>query len=187
MKRFELHVPESVLSDLHDRLSKTKWPIQETNDWSKGANTKFLKRLVKHWSSKYDWRFQEKSINKMGPHFITSIQGLQIHFIHCQNDIKLRRTPLLLVHGWPCSFLVFQKTIDRLSRYFDLIIPSIPGYGFSQPAKLPGMHCANVARILDELIVSRLGYPNYYAHGGESCSFSLSLFLSLSHTQNTHA
>ncbi len=168
MHTFKLNVADSVLSDLHERLSKTRWPIQETNDWSKGTNTKFLKRLVRYWSNEYDWRSQERSINKMGPHFITSIQDIRIHFIHRRSHTKERRPALLLVHGWPCSFLVFRKTIDRLSRYFDVIVPSIPGYGFSEPAKRPGMHCANVARIFDELIVSCLGYPRYYAQGGES-------------------
>ena len=172
---FTLNVDEAVLSDLHERLSRTKWPIQETNDWSKGTNTKFLKRLVRYWSNEYDWRSQERSINEMGPHFITSIQDIKIHFIHRRSRTKERRPALILVHGWPCSFLVFRKTIDRLSRYFDLIIPSIPGYGFSEPANCPGMHCANVARIFDELIVSCLGYSRYYAQGGESCFVSLNL------------
>jgi pimeloyl-ACP methyl ester carboxylesterase len=105
--------------------------------------------------------------NEMGPHFITSIQGIKIHFIHRNNNTKERRPALLLVHGWPCSFLIFRKVLSKLQKHFDLIVPSIPGYGFSEPAKTLGMHCANVAKIFHELIVSRLGYETYYAQGGD--------------------
>jgi len=139
-----------------------------------GFNTEYLKKVGQYWLDKYDWRAREKALNKY-PHFKTTVNGLQIHFQHIKskNNNKYRKTrPLLLLHGWPGSFIEFQKVIPDLidpkdsDINFELIIPSLPGYGFSEAAHRPGLGPVEAAQLFKNLMV-RLGHSKFYAQGGD--------------------
>ena len=138
-----------MLDDLKDRLSRANRAVQplEGVAFEYGFNTDFLKKVVNHWSTTYDWRARENRLNKF-PQFKTNINGLDIHFIHSEVDeTKGKKVlPLLILHGWPGSFVELTKIIPLLTAeykdqdfVFEVVAPSLPGYGFSDPARKPGM------------------------------------------------
>ncbi|MEU3598895.1 epoxide hydrolase family protein [Streptomyces sp. NPDC006798] len=165
IKPFRIAVPQTALDDLADRLARTRWPDEvDGAGWEYGFPLARLKELAEHWRTRYDWRAHEARLNEL-PHFTTEIDGQNIHFVHVRSP-KPDALPLVLTHGWPGSFLEFLDVIEELSRDFHLVIPSIPGYGFSGPTRERGWDLVRIARAWAELM-RRLGYRRYGAQGGD--------------------
>lgn len=172
---FHIHVSDTVLEDLQQRLARTRFP-DEVNDaeWSYGTDLSYLKELVEYWRTRYDWRAAERALNEFH-HFRTVVDGLGIHFIH-ERGVGSKPLPLLISHGWPGSIVEFTKIIGPLAdpaRYggdaadaFDVIAPSLPGYGFSDHARAPGMHPGKMADLFAALM-QQLGYARFGAQGGD--------------------
>ncbi|NNA47853.1 epoxide hydrolase [Pseudomonas lactis] len=175
IRPYRIHVDEAQLTDLKKRIAATRWPDKETvHDVSQGVQLAQVQALVKYWGSGYDWRKAEAKLNAL-PEFITRIDGVDIQFIHVRSP-NPNAMPLLLTHGWPGSQFEFLKTIGPLTDpvayggkvedSFDVIIPSIPGHGFSgKPTEL-GWGPDRVAKAWDVLI-KRLGYTHYVSQGGD--------------------
>jgi pimeloyl-ACP methyl ester carboxylesterase len=172
---FRIDVPDAALHDLHDRLSRTRWPEKETvSDWSQGMPLSFLQDLCGYWRDSYDWRTREVYLNSF-PQFRTEIDGLGIHFLHVRSPHP-GALPLVLTHGWPGSVVEFYKVIDWLTDpvahggdaadAFHVVCPSLPGFGFSDRPSQPGWGVARIADAWDELM-RRLGYHRYGAQGGD--------------------
>lgn len=170
---FKIEVGETVLNDLQSRLQHTRWPDEpEGAEWNYGTNLNYLKELLTYWQNDYDWRKHESALNGF-PHFKAEIDGINIHFIHVKGKGKNPK-PLLLTHGWPDSFYRFHKVIPLLSepeslgddseQSFDLVIPSLPGFGFSDRVAL---NTDKVAALWAKLMTGILGYDQYYAAGGD--------------------
>lgn len=163
---FNVSVNQSELDDLKARLKNTRWPGEaEGAGWNFGTSETYLKMLVNYWISEYDWRKQETALNKY-PQYITDVNGIKIHFQYIKGKGKVTK-PLLLTHGWPDSYYRFHKIIPLLTegdQSFDLIIPSIPGFGFSDKIAMPG---EAVADLWKALMTENLGYAEFYAAGGD--------------------
>lgn len=176
IKKYVVNIEESVLKDLKSRLNNTRFvePL-ENAQFHYGFNDNYLKEVVEYWKSKYDWRKNEKVLNKFS-HFVTQIEGISVHFIHEKPDLKgkkLRVLPLLLSHGWPGSVYEFYKILPMLTTpregrdyVFEVICPSIPGYGFSEAPHQAGFSAASAARLFSKLM-DRLGHKTYYVQGGD--------------------
>ncbi|GAA3469518.1 epoxide hydrolase family protein [Nonomuraea roseola] len=165
IKEFRIDVPQADLDDLRERLSRTRWPSEIPGQgWSRGVPASYLRELVTYWLETYDWRAQEARLNSL-PQFTTEIDGANVHFVHVRSP-REDATPLILTHGWPGSIVEFLDLVEPLSRDFHLVIPSIPGYGFSGPTAEPGWDLARVARAWARLM-SGLGYERYGAQGGD--------------------
>jgi pimeloyl-ACP methyl ester carboxylesterase len=154
-----------VLDDLRDRLGRARFPepIAGTG-WEYGTPIDEMRELVGYWRDGYDWRAEEARLNELDQ-FVSEIDGVRIHFVHARSE-NPDAVPLLLVHGWPGSIVEFLDVIPRLTDEFDVIVPSLPGYGFSDAPRVPGWDIARVARALVELM-ARLGYEGYGAQGGD--------------------
>ena len=168
---FRLDVPESELDDLRERLARARWPDPETvDDWSQGIPLAYLRELCEHWRSAYDWRRVEARLNAVGQ-FRTEIDGLPIHFLHARSPHE-GALPLVLTHGWPGSVVEFLEVIRPLTGppdgadAFDVVCPSLPGYGFSGKPEKTGWTTRRIAAAWAELM-ARLGYERYGAHGGD--------------------
>ncbi|WP_330277230.1 epoxide hydrolase [Lentzea sp. NBC_00516] len=162
MKPFEISIPQSDLDDLHRRLDQTRWPTDPAGaSWAQGTPQRRLRELVHRWRN-FDWREQERRLNKI-PQFVTEIDGAQVHFLHVRSA-KENAEPLLLTHGWPATGFAFEEMIEPLARDFHLVIPSVPGFGFSGPTRELGWTIPRVANVFAELM-RRLGYDRYLAHG----------------------
>lgn len=162
---FRIDIPQADLDDLGDRLSRTRWPDELPGvGWDYGFPRKRLQELAERWRDSYDWRAYEDRLNEFD-HFTTEIDGQTIHFMHVRSS-NPDALPLILTHGWPGSFLEFLDVIEPLSREHHLVIPSIPGYGFSGPTTEPGWGTTRIARAWAELM-DRLGYRRYGAQGGD--------------------
>ena len=175
IRPFKIHVPQAQLNDLRRRIKETRWPDKETvADESQGVPLATLQELARHWSTDYDWRRVEAKLNSY-PQFLTTIDGVDIHFIHVKSKEK-NALPIIITHGWPGSVIEQIKLIEPLtnptkfggsaSDAFDVVIPSIPGYGFSGRPTTTGWDPAHVARAWAELM-KRLGYTRYVAQGGD--------------------
>jgi epoxide hydrolase len=176
IKRFLIDIPESDLDDLAARLAATRWP-----DELPGAGTDYgmplgvVQRLAERWRTGYDWRAHEARLNQI-PQYTTTIDGQDIHFLHVRSE-EPAAVPLLLLHGWPGSVLEFAGMIGPLtdprahggdpSRAFHVVVPSLPGYGFSGPTTEPGWDSARMAKAFAALM-SRLGYARWGAAGGDA-------------------
>ncbi|XP_015598297.1 juvenile hormone epoxide hydrolase 2 [Cephus cinctus] len=178
IRPFKINVSKSVIDELNQRLDRTRelQPPLEGAGWTYGISTTFLNSVLKHWRTKYDWSKRQELLNKY-PQFKTKIQGLDIHFYHVKptlpKDRNVRVLPLLLVHGWPGSVVEFQKIFPLLTTprpdqdyVFEVIAPSLPGYGFSDAAVRPGLGPAQMAVIFKNLML-RLGYDKFYTQGGD--------------------
>ncbi len=168
---FSIDVPEEALDDLHRRLEETRLPDEETvSDQSQGVQLATLQELARYWESEYDWRKCQAKLNDL-PQFKTEIDGLDIHFIHVRSDHE-EALPLIVTHGWPGSILEFLKIIEPLtdptahggnaSDAFHLVIPSMPGYGYSGKPTETGWDPGRIGRAWVELM-KRLGYTEFVA------------------------
>jgi pimeloyl-ACP methyl ester carboxylesterase len=172
---FRVRVDEAVLDDLKQRLHRTRWPDEVAGaEWARGAPMKLLQGLAEHWRERFDWRRIEDRLNALGQ-FIATIGGTSVHFVH-ERGRGPKPMPLLVAHGWPGSFLEMERLIPLLADpaghgasaedAFDVVVPSMPGYGFSPPASEPGMNPARIADLWAALM-SELGYERFGAHGGD--------------------
>ncbi|MFD7501179.1 epoxide hydrolase family protein [Streptomyces sp. NPDC059850] len=165
VRPFRIHIPQPDLDDLNDRLARTRWPRQlPGEEWSRGVPVAELKELAGYWGEGFDWRGQEARLNEF-PQFMTEIDGQDIHFLHIRSADP-GALPLLLTHGWPNSFVEFANLIGQLTGTFHVVVPSVPGFGFSAPPRETGWNAARVARIWAELM-ERLGYDRYGTQGGD--------------------
>ena len=162
---FRIDIPQADLDDLADRLARTRWPdeIPDAGD-DYGLPLHRMRDLVEHWRTAYDWRKHEAQLNEL-PQYTTEIDGQRVHFIHVRST-NPDALPLILTHGWPGSFLEFVPMIERLTGTFHLVIPSIPGFGFSGPTHERGWGFERVAKTWATLM-DRLGYDRYGAQGGD--------------------
>jgi len=175
VRPFKVNFPEEALADLRRRITATKWPSKElVNDPSQGVQLATMRSLAEHWAKRYDWRKVESRLNAL-PQFVTNIDGVDIHFIHVRSKHQ-NAMPLIITHGWPGSIIEELKIIEPLtnptahggnaSDAFDVIIPSLPGYGFSgKPTEL-GWDPVRIARAWATLM-KRLGYSRFAASGGD--------------------
>jgi len=169
IRPFRVDVPEAVLDDLRDRLARTRWPDQiPGSGWDYGTDLGYLQDLCDHWRAKFDWRAQEERFNRW-PHFLTDIDGQQIHFIHARADDP-DALPIVLTHGWPGSVSEFLDVIEPLRAHFHVIVPSLPGYGWSGPTVAPGWDVQRVAEAWT-VLMARLGYTRYGVQGGDWGAF----------------
>lgn len=163
---FKVSVSQQVLDDLQNRLKNTRWPGEaDGSGWNFGTNEAYLKELVNYWLTKYDWRKQEEALNRY-PQYMADVKGVKIHFQYIKGKGKDAK-PLVLTHGWPDSYLRFQKIIPLLTegeQSFDLVIPSIPGFGFSDKAAMTSEAVADLWKVL---MTENLGYATFYAAGGD--------------------
>lgn len=176
---FRIEVPQVAVDDLKERLASSRWPDESPGEgWLRGVPTDHLKGLAKYWQTQYDWRDHEAKLNEH-PQFITSIEGQNLHFLHVRSP-EPNATPLMLIHGWPGSVVEFLNVIGphsdprahggNLADAFHLVIPSIPGHGFSRPLSAPGWTHHRIAKTFTELM-SRLGYQRYGVQGGDAGAF----------------
>jgi pimeloyl-ACP methyl ester carboxylesterase len=172
---FRINVPEADLADLRRRIAATRWPDRETvKDQSQGAPLAKLQELVRYWGTDYDWRKVEARLNAL-PQFVTTIDGVDIHFIHVRSKHP-NALPLIVTHGWPGSVIEQLKIIDPLTNptahggraedAFDVVVPSLPGYGFSGKPTGTGWDPDHIARAW-AVLMKRLGYTRYVAQGGD--------------------
>lgn len=171
---FRLEIPQADLDDLKRRLTSTRWPAESpVAGWERGVPLGYLKELAQYWADAFDWRRREGELNEL-PQFLTTIEGQDVHFLHVRSP-EAEALPLLMTHGWPSSPVEFLKVIAPLSDpgsqggnrgdAFHLVIPSLPGYGFSPPPRRSGWgNLFGVARAWSELM-HRLGYDRYAVHG----------------------
>jgi epoxide hydrolase len=163
---FRITVSEDVLDDLKSRLARTRWPEAEcVDDWSQGVPLAYTSELADFWANDYDWRAREAALNRFDQ-YTTEIDGLDIHFIH-QRSRHDDAFPLLITHGWPGSIVEFHKVIEPLTEHgFDVVCPSLPGYGFSGKPAGTGWGVGKIAEAWETLML-RLGYDRYGAQGGD--------------------
>jgi len=175
IRPFSFRAPDEELVDLRRRINATKWPDQEqVTDDSQGVRLATAQKLARHWATDYDWRKVEARLNAL-PNFITNIDGLDIHFIHVRSKHE-NALPMIVTHGWPGSIIEMLKVIDPLSNptahgasasdAFDLVIPSMPGYGFSGKPTTTGWDPQHIARAWT-VLMKRLGYTRFVAQGGD--------------------
>jgi len=175
IRPFQVHVSDEALTDLRRRIAATRWPEKETvNDNSQGVPLATMQELARYWATDYDWRKCEAKLNAL-PQFTTEIDGLDIHFIHIRSKHE-NALPIIITHGWPGSIIEQLKIIDPLvnptayggsaSDAFDVVIPSVPGYGFSGKPSTTGWDPAHVARAW-VVLMKRLGYTRFVAQGGD--------------------
>jgi pimeloyl-ACP methyl ester carboxylesterase len=176
---FRIDIPDAALDDLRDRLARTRWPDELPGaGWAYGVPLGYLRELAEYWRAGYDWRAQEARLNQF-PQFITTIDGARVHFLHVRSP-EPQALPVVITHGWPGSVAEFLDVIGPLTDpgahggdpadAFHLVIPSIPGYGFSGPTDGTGWTTARVAKAWTELM-RRLGYQRYGAQGGDWGAF----------------
>jgi pimeloyl-ACP methyl ester carboxylesterase len=175
IRPFNFSFPDSDLADLRRRVNAVKWPeVEQVSDESQGVQLATMQKLAHYWGTDYDWKKAEAKIKSV-PHFITNIDGLDIHFIHVKSKEK-NALPIIITHGWPGSFIEQMKVIGPLTNptafggkaedAFDVVIPSLPGYGFSGKPTATGWHPARIATAWTTLM-RRLGYKKFVAQGGD--------------------
>lgn len=175
-RSFTVEIPQETLDDLQERLGRTRWPDEvEGAGWDYGTNLSYLRELVCYWQDGFDWRAQEEAINRFA-HFRTEVDGFGLHFIH-ERGKGADPLPLLLTHGFPDSFIRMLKIIPMLTDpqsyggdaadSFDVIVPSLPGYGFSDRPAEKGFTRERIAALFARLMTDELGYKKFAAHGGD--------------------
>ncbi len=169
IRPYQSSVPEAALIDLRRRLSATRWPDKETvGDRTQGVQLATMQDLVRYWQTDYSWRTVESKLNAL-PNFVTEIDGLDIHFIHVRSN-EPNAMPLIVTHGWPGSVMELLKVVGPLTDpvahggrsedAFDIVLPSLPGYGFSAKPETSGWNLVKISRAWHQLML-RLGYPTY--------------------------
>ena len=173
---FKIDIPDSVLDDLRARLERTRWPDELPGvGWEYGSNMDYIKELVEYWKNDFDWRKQEALINSFS-HFKAPVDGRDLHFIH-EKGKGPNPLPLVITHGWPGTFFEMHKVIPLLADpgahggdpadAFDVVAPSMPGYGFSDAAQERGLDVLAVGDVMAKLMHEQLGYDRYVAQGGD--------------------
>jgi pimeloyl-ACP methyl ester carboxylesterase len=173
---FTIAVPDAVLADLRERLGRTRWPDQlPGTGWDYGTDTAYLKELVAYWQNGFDWRAEETRLNRFH-HYRASIDGIKIHFIH-ERSSDPDATALLLLHGWPSSFVQMLDIVPLLTEparhglpgapSFHVVVASLPGFGFSDPPARTGVGFATSAELMAKLMHDVLGYPRYGVRGSD--------------------
>jgi epoxide hydrolase len=171
---FTINIPQADVDDLKARLAHTRWPKDVADDWSRGTPTAYARRVAAQWANEFDWRQHEARLNEF-PQFTTTIDGQAFHFVHVRSSMP-GATPLLLAHGYPSSFVEFTRMIGpladpvahggRAEDAFHVVIPSLPGFGFSTPVSRQGIGLKQAAAAFDT-IMRALGYEHYGVHGGD--------------------
>lgn len=162
-KPFQIAIPQAQLDELKNRLAQTRWPEPLPNTgWQMGTDLRHLQNLVKYWHNTYDWRIHEAALNQL-PQFIADVNGVSIHFVHMPSQ-NPNATPLILTHGWPDTFHRFSRVIPLLASTFSVVVPSIPGFSFSEKRALPS---TQIADLWANLMTQELGYPRFMAAGGD--------------------
>jgi pimeloyl-ACP methyl ester carboxylesterase len=185
IKRFEVNIEQNIVDSLKSRVKNTRWPDEiEGSDWTYGASLSYMKELADYWLNDFDWRKTEKEINKY-ENFIANIDGYKVHFLHIKGKGE-ESIPLIMTHGWPGSFLEMMKLIPILTgnskRSFDLVIPSMLGFGFSQKLNHTGCNVSLMADIWFKLM-QELGYEKFGVQGGDFGA-GVSAFISLKYPDN---
>lgn len=166
LTRRDIHIDDAVIEDLRDRLARTRWPEQvEDAGWDYGSNIAYVRELCEYWRDEYDWRPWEERLNRW-PTYVAEVDGVEISFwyVRCGREDAL---PLLLMHGWPGSRIEFLDLIEPLAASFDLVIPDLPGFGFSGKPRERGWGVARMAEAFDTLMTQELGYGRYAVQGGD--------------------
>jgi hypothetical protein len=172
---YEIHIEERLLADLKQRLQLVRWPRSlDAGSWDEGSSLAFMARLVGYWQSQFDWRAQEARLNLL-PQFLATVDGLAIHFVH-QRGTGPAPLPLVVTHGWPGSFIEMERIVPLLADpgahggdpndAFHVVVPSLPGYGFSQAPDRPGVSSSRIAEWWSRLM-GGLGYTRFGAQGGD--------------------
>lgn len=176
LQTFKVQIPQETLDDLQQRLARTRWPDEISGaGWDYGSNLSYMKDLLDYWQSHFDWRAQEEKINRFS-HFRASIDNFGIHFIH-ERGKGSNPMPIIITHGWPSSFYQMLKIIPLLTDpashggdpadSFDVIVPSMPGYGFSDLPSKPGFTLSHIANLWARLMKEELGHHRFAAQGGD--------------------
>jgi len=176
VRRFRVDVPQKAIDHILQRVRETRFPQRlDTNDWSYGANWDYMKELAAYWTTRYDWRKTENRLNRF-PQFVARVEDFDIHFIHVRGKGP-RPLPLILTHGWPGSIIEFLETIGPFTDpasfggspedAFDVVIPSLPGFGFSSKPNGKPVGLVTIARMWHTLMTGILGYAKYGAQGGD--------------------
>ena len=175
IKPFKLRVPNKTIAEIYSKVKKYPWNnIQDMNGWEYGTNFKYLKKISRYWVTKFNWRKQERKINKFS-NYLTKVDGINIHFIK-EKGSGSNPMPLLILHGWPGSVVEFLNIIEKLAhpeRYggkkedsFDVIAPSLPGFGFSESPRKP-IGPRKIAKLMNKFMTKNLGYRKYLSQGGD--------------------
>jgi len=171
---FSIQIEREVLSDLRERIRKTRWPERASGAaWEQGTDLEYLRQLLAYWADEFDWQAQERELN-MAAHFRAELDGVHIHFVH-ERARRGHGIPLILIHGWPSTFAELLSLVQFLTDPhvhgidgpgFDVVIPSLPGYGFSERPRQVGVNYQYVAELWHRLMRG-LGYERYGAQGGD--------------------
>lgn len=173
---FRIALPDEVLADLRERIARTRWPDEIAHSgWDYGTNRAYLKELLDYWRDGFDWRAQEAKLNAFH-HFLAEVDGLRLHFLH-ERGRGPDPIPIVLVHGWPSTFFEMTKLVPLLADpvahggdshdSFDVVVPSLPGFGFSEIPSEQGMTKTRMAQLLADLMIEVLGYDRFAARGGD--------------------
>jgi pimeloyl-ACP methyl ester carboxylesterase len=174
-KPFRLRIADAPLADLRERLRRVRWPDEPPLEaWSTGASVDYMKRLVNHWRSEFDWRAQEENLINRFRQFTVPVHGIDLHFIH-EPGTGPDPIPLLLLHGWPGSIIEFHKLIPLLTERFTIVAPSLPGYTLSFKPGQKRYSVEDMADVFAELMTGVLGYERFAAQGGDWGGFIASV------------
>jgi pimeloyl-ACP methyl ester carboxylesterase len=190
IEKFKIDISDSLLADLRRRLDATRWPDEiENAGWELGSSLSYVKSLVDYWRNRYDWRLQEATLNRL-PQYRADLDGFHVHFVHARSKHP-NSLPLMITHGWPGSFVEMVKIIPLLIEpelhggnaedAFDVIVPSLPGYGFTDRPAERGMNPLKIAALWTRLM-TELGYERFAAQGGDWGS-TISTAIGLNHAE----
>ncbi len=171
-----ISIDDETPTDLHERLGRTRWPDEVAGaGWEYGTNLDYLRELVEYWGDEFDWRKQQERLNRFD-HFRSEIDSFGIHFVHERGEGE-NPTPLLALHGWPSTFVQMLDIVPMLTtpsefggdpdESFDVVVASLPGYGFSDRPTEPGMSVPRIADLLHALMTDELGYDRYGGRGSD--------------------
>lgn len=191
IERFHIQLSDEVLDDLKYRLDHVRLPdTLEGSSWERGTDINYLKSIISYWKEQYDWRAQERELNRFSQ-FHCNVDGIDIHFVH-EKGKGPNPIPIILTHGWPDSYIRYQKIIPLLTDpasyggdpkdSFDVIIPSLPGFGFSSSSKDSGMNNYRISELWAKLMTEKLGYSKFAAAGGDVGS-GVTRYLALNHPE----
>jgi len=194
VKPFKVNISDQIIKDIYDKVKKYPWhEMPNDGGWKYGTNLDYMKEISKYWVSEFDWRKHEREINKF-PNFITKVDDIDIHFIH-EKGSGSKPMPLLISHGWPGTIVEFLHIIEKLAHperfggkeedAFDVIAPSLPGFGFSGRPPCP-VGPRKMADIFNNLMTKKLGYKNYLAQGGD-WGGAITTWLAYDHSKTCNA